>query len=122
MASTKDFVDYVCEQADLAGSLTSKKMFGEYVLYLEGKVIAMICANQLFVKATTIGKELLSNVVEAPPYPGAKSHFQVTEHIDNRELLKKLLLETAKALPQPKPKSRKLARPLANKRSSKPKT
>jgi TfoX/Sxy family transcriptional regulator of competence genes len=108
MASDQNFVDYICEQADLPGDLTSKKMFGEYALYLNGKVIALICDNQLFVKPTSEGKALLGAPMENPPYPGAKLYFQIAHEMDDRDLIKRLFLVTAQSLPLPKPKAPKL--------------
>ena len=52
MATDKDFVDYIAEQAQLGTSLTFKKMFGEYGVYLNEKVIAFVCDNSLYIKAT----------------------------------------------------------------------
>ena len=104
MASNQDFVDSVCEQVDLPRRLSARKMFGEYALYIDEKVVALICDNQVFVKPTAAGKELLGEVVEAPPYPGAKPHYQVNEQLKDGELMKKLLLATFSALPRPKPK------------------
>ncbi len=104
MASSQDFVDYVCEQARLPGRLSFKKMFGEYALYVDGKVVALVCDNQVFVKPTEAGRQLLRAVVEAPPYPGAKPHYQVTELLDDHELFSRLLLSTVGSLPTPKPK------------------
>jgi TfoX/Sxy family transcriptional regulator of competence genes len=111
MASTQNFVDYVCEQASLPGKLSCKKMFGEYAMYLDGKVVALICDNQVFVKPTAEGKRLLGSVTEAPPYPGAKPHYQVSELLEDRPLLTRLFLVTAAALPVPKPKSQAQAKP-----------
>jgi TfoX/Sxy family transcriptional regulator of competence genes len=79
-------------------------MFGEYALYIDEKVVALICDNQVFVKPTAAGLELLGEVIEAPPYPGAKPHYQVNDHLQDGDLLKKLLLATFSALPRPKPK------------------
>lgn len=104
MASTQDFVEYVCEQAGLPGRLSAKKMFGEYALSVEGKVVALVCDNQLFVKPTAAGKQLLGSVIEAPPYPGAKPHYMASDHLEDKELLMRLFLDTAAALPMPKPK------------------
>lgn len=36
MASHQDFVDYVAEQLREAGTIHSRKMFGEYGLYCNG--------------------------------------------------------------------------------------
>lgn len=55
MASDLEFVLYVCEQAAQAGPLVYRKMFGEYALYLKGKVIGFVCDNQLFIKPTEAG-------------------------------------------------------------------
>ena len=56
MASTVEFVEYVCDQISGAGSITYKKMFGEYGIYCNEKIIGLICDNQFFVKKTKIGE------------------------------------------------------------------
>ena len=107
MASDQNYVEYICEQANLASALSYKKMFGEYALYLEGKVIALVCDNQLFLKPTVEGRAILGVVSERSPYPGARPHFLVGDDIDDREVLKRLFIATARALPLPKPKTSK---------------
>lgn len=103
MASDPRFVDYLCEQARAAAPV-ARKMFGEYAIYSQGKVVALVCDNQLFVKPTDAGRALLGPVVEAAPYPGARPHWLVTDLIDDGEQLGCLLHVTAEALPAPKPK------------------
>ena len=105
MATDLTFVEYVCEQAGLAGALSFKKMFGEYALYLDGKVVALICDNQVFLKPTAEGRALLSVITEAVPYPGAKPQLRLGDELDDRELLKRLFITTAMALPMPKAKA-----------------
>lgn len=107
MASDQDFVDYVLDQAAGAGRVSSRKMFGEYALYLDGKVVALVCDNQLFVKPTAAGRSVLGEPKEGLPYPGAKPWFLVDEALEDSELLVMLLRATAKALPEPKPKKPK---------------
>jgi TfoX/Sxy family transcriptional regulator of competence genes len=99
MASTQGFVDYVCEQAGLGPELSYRKMFGEYAVYLEGKVVALICDDQLFVKPTAAGRSLLREVSEAPPYPGAKPHLLMVDELETPELLRRVLIATVGALP-----------------------
>ena len=53
MATKADFIEYVREQLVGAGAMSYRKMFGEYAVYLDGKVVALVCDNQLFVKPTT---------------------------------------------------------------------
>ncbi len=103
MATHEDFVEHVRNQ--FGNALSYRKMFGEYALYLDGKVVAFACDNQLYVKPTVAGRALLRNVAEHPPYPGAKLYFRVDAEIDDRELLRRLLVATAQALPLPKPKA-----------------
>lgn len=106
MATDQSYVQYICEQAGLEREMSYRKMFGEYALYLEGKVVAFACGNQLFVKPTAEGRRLLGAVTELPFYPGGKPHLRLGEEIDDRELLKRLLLATAQALPLPRPKAK----------------
>ncbi len=111
MASDADFVAYVCEQAGLGAALSYRKMFGEYALYLDGRVVALVCDDMLYVKPTAAGRALLDTVEEAPPYPGAKPHWRMDDVLDDGERLARLLIATAAALPLPKPKTPKAARP-----------
>lgn len=104
MATDQSFIEFVCEQADLGKALTFRKMFGEYALYLGGRVVALACDNQLFVKPTAAGREVLGTVDEHPPYPGARPHFRIGSELDDRELLKQLLRTTARVLPPPQAK------------------
>ena len=107
MASNQDFVDFVMEQIKNAGEITAKKMFGEYGIYADGKLFALICDNKLFIKPTTTGREFIGNVIEAPPYEGAKTSFLIEEEIENSDWLSELTRISLKELPSPKPKKSK---------------
>ena len=107
MASDLVFVEYVCDQMRAAGTIAFRKMFGEYAIYCEGKVVALVCDNQLFVKPTSGGRSFVERVAEAPPYPGAKSHFLIGEELDDREWISNLIRITERELPLPKLKKPK---------------
>ena len=107
MPTEKSFIDYVTGQMKTAGAITARKMFGEYAVYLDGKVIALVCDNQLFMKPTDAGRAFIGSPTEAPPYPGAKPHFLIDEQLDDQEWLAELARLTADALPTPKPKKSK---------------
>ena len=53
------------------------------------------------------GGLLIKEVVEAPPYPGARLNFLIEEKLDNKEWLSELIRITVKELPEPKPKKKK---------------
>jgi TfoX/Sxy family transcriptional regulator of competence genes len=89
-----------------AGEASFKAMFGEFGLYLNGKIVALICDNQLFVKPTDAGRTFLGTVQEAPPYPGAKNYFLIEDGLDDAPWLCDLIRRTAKELPLPNPRSR----------------
>ena len=71
MASDREFVRFVCEQLRGAGNISSRRMFGEAAVYLQKKVIGLVCDNQLFLKATEAGRAMIGAPTEAPPFPGA---------------------------------------------------
>jgi TfoX/Sxy family transcriptional regulator of competence genes len=106
MSSNQDFVDFVIGQLQSAGDITFKKMFGEYALYSGNKIFALICDNKLFIKPTIAGKNYIQDVVEAPPYPGAKPSFLIEDRIEDHEWLSTLVKLTASELPEPKPKKK----------------
>ena len=107
MASDQKFVDFVTDQIKRAGEITTKKMFGEYGIYSDGKMFGLICDNKLFIKPTKSGREFIGKVVESPPYPGAKPSFLISDKIEDSEWLSKLIRISLKELPEPKPKSKK---------------
>lgn len=104
MATERSFVEYVAEQADLGSRLTYRKMFGEYALYLDGKVVAFACDNSLFIKPTQAVRNDYPVFPIRPPYPGGKPHPVIDELLDDPERLQRLMLDTAQLLPEPKPK------------------
>jgi TfoX/Sxy family transcriptional regulator of competence genes len=110
MASDLSFVEFVIEQIENAGEITFKKMFGEYSLYSDGKIMALVCDNQLFVKPTKAGRNYIENVIEAPPYPGAKPYFLIEDQLENRDWISELIRITVEELPEPKPKKTKTRR------------
>jgi TfoX/Sxy family transcriptional regulator of competence genes len=108
MATDLSFVEYVRDQLHGAGQITFRKMFGEYALYCDGKVVALVCDNQVFVKPTVGGRAKLDSIIEAPPYPRAKPHFLIGEELDDQRAMAELIRLTASELPLPAPKKPKL--------------
>ncbi len=107
MGSDLDFVEFVTDQIAEDCGMTFKKMFGEYALYSKGKIVALICDNQLFIKPTDAGREYIGDYVEAPPYPGAKNSLLIQGQVENSEWLSELIRRTEKELPRPKVKKKR---------------
>jgi TfoX/Sxy family transcriptional regulator of competence genes len=107
VSSDPGFVEYVCDQVDDAGVISSRKMFGEWAIYSGQKVVALVCDDRLFVRPTAAGRAFIGEPVEASPYPSAKPHFLIEDRIDDREWLTELIRVTEREIPEPKPKKRR---------------
>ena len=108
MATSQNTIDFLLDQLAELHSASAKKMFGEYCLYLDGKPVGLVCDDLLFLKPTKGGRALLSDIVEASPYPKARPHLQIDPDAwEDSDWLCELIVATAKELPIPKPKKAK---------------
>jgi TfoX/Sxy family transcriptional regulator of competence genes len=111
MATDLSFVEYVIEQSGLDDRVSCKRMFGEYGIYIDGKIVAFACDNSLFVKAADATAALTAMLPRRPPYPGAKPYPVADELLDDSESLQALLVATARAMPEPKARAPKRKAP-----------
>ena len=101
MACNADFVQYIADQCSGAGEIVTKKMFGDYGVYCNGKLFGLICDDRFYLKPTEAARKLLRNVNLLPPYDGAKDYFYIAD-VDDRDYLSEIVRETYNALPEPK--------------------
>ena len=59
MASSPEFMQSVAARLEDAGTITYRKMFGEYCVYCDGKLFGCVCDDRLFVKITEPGGHIL---------------------------------------------------------------
>ncbi len=102
MATSLDFINYVCEQLNGIGSITYKKMFGEYMVYLNCKPVIIVCDNIAFVKKLDVISEMMQNAEVGFPYKGAKEHYVLD--IDNADFYKDIVIKIEEVTPIPKSK------------------
>lgn len=107
MPNDQDFIEFVVDQVQNGCDATYRHMFGGTTLYVNGKVVGLICDNQLFVKPTEPGRAYIGAVVEAPPYEGARNSFLIGDEIEDGDWLTELLLITENELPAPRPKKKR---------------
>ena len=109
MATDRGTVEYIVEQAAGAGGVSARAMFGEYALYCDGKVVALICDDQLFLKPTEAGRAILGpDPAMGAAYPGAKPSCLIAGDLwDDADWMSRIVRATADALPAPKPKKQK---------------
>lgn len=102
MATTNEYIEYVCEQIQGVGEIRYQKMFGEYMVYVNQKPVIIVCDNVPFVKMLDCIKEKMQDAETGYPYKGAKEHYVLD--IDNREFCKDVVCEIEKVTPIPKKK------------------
>ena len=105
MASKKEYLEFVLEQLSNIEDVAYRPMMGEYIIYYRGKVIGGIYDDRFLVKQTKSSKSLLSDAPLELPYDGAKEMLLV-ENIEDRELMRELLVSMESELPAPKKKKK----------------
>lgn len=101
MASTKEFVEYVYDQLQGAGSIRYKKMFGEYGFYCDEVYFAMVCDDRFLIKITDAGKAFIPDCELQLPYEGGKPCFYIQD-LDNRDFLHEITRITCDELTKKK--------------------
>jgi DNA transformation protein len=109
MATSESTTDFILDQLSSVPKVHVRKMFGEYALYCNDKVVALICDDQLFVKITPAGKAVVGDrYAEGIAYPGARPSILVSaSDLEDHERLSELIRVTSAALPPPKAKKPK---------------
>lgn len=95
MATTKEYKDFIIEQLDLLENITYKPMMGEYLLYYNNLLFGGIYDNRLLIKVVNSNEKY--NMNKQIPYDGAKAMYLIND-VDNKEELKKIIIETCKDL------------------------
>lgn len=105
MATKAETADFIVSK--LSGlNVRVRRMFGEYALYCDEKVVGLICDDQLYIKITEPGKKLMAeSYEEGAPYPGAKPYIFVSESfVEDSSFLKRLVSVTCELIPRSKKK------------------
>lgn len=104
MATSNEYIEYVCEQINGIGNIRYKKMFGEFMVYVNDKPVVIVCENTAFVKKLDCIKELMKEAEIGCPYKGAKEHYILD--IDNADFCKSVVSKIEEVTPIPKPRKK----------------
>lgn len=105
MSTTQDFIDFVIDQMiDVKGEIRYKKMFGEYMVYVNDKPLLLVCDNRVFIKMLPDLEQLMSGAAVGYPYEGAKMHYMLD--VEDSELLLPVLEILEQQIPVPKPRKK----------------
>lgn len=105
MPSSQDFIDYFCEQLQGCGFIRWRKMFGEYMVYVNDKPLFLVCDETVYVKRKEEVEHLFREAPTGYPYDGAREHYILD--VDDRELCRQVAMILEPITPLPKPKKRK---------------
>jgi TfoX/Sxy family transcriptional regulator of competence genes len=111
MATSQSTIDFILDQLSNVEKVSARKMFGEYALYCQGKVVGLVCDDILYLKITEPGKKFVGpDYQEGHAYPGAKVSMVIEgDKIEDSDWLSELVKITADSLPLPKPKKIKIS-------------
>ncbi|MBQ3276995.1 MAG: TfoX/Sxy family protein [Oscillospiraceae bacterium] len=105
MASSKSYQSFIADQLSALAGVSWRAMMGEYILYLNGKIVGGIYDDRLLVKPTPSTEAMMPAAVRELPYEGAKEMLLV-DKVEDRVFLEALLTAAAEELPEPKKRSR----------------
>ncbi len=105
MATSSEYIEFVCERIRRFGAVRSRKMFGEYMAYIDDKPALLVCDNAVFVKKLPELAGIMENAELGSPYPGAGEHYILD--VEDAELLERLIPVLIAATPSPKPKPKR---------------
>ena len=81
----------------------ARAMFGEYALYCDEKVVALVCDDRVFLKETDALAGVDGALESGPPFPGAKDHKILHDRwMADGDRLRSVVQGTADRLPVPK--------------------
>jgi len=89
MATSKEYIEFVCEQIRGPYAVHYRKMFGEYMVYLNEKPVLLVCDSTPYVKMIPELAELMADAPRGYPYDGAKEHYILD--IENPDLTEQVL-------------------------------
>lgn len=107
MGTNAATIDHLLDVLADAGTLTTRKMFGEFALYLDGAVVAFVCDDTLFIKPSPGALILLADVEKGPAYPGSKDYLIGSDLLDDPDLCIRALRAVVADAPPSKPKKPK---------------
>lgn len=109
MSTSKEYIEFVCEQLDGIEGVAYRKMFGEHLVYIQGKPILLVCDNCVMVKKVPELAELMKDAANGFPYEGAKVHYALD--IENRELVRNVIEILLVVTPLPKKRKSRQQKP-----------
>ena len=111
MATSREYALFVENLFRGVEGFSMKRMFGEYGIYLQGRVLGFLCDEQILLQDTPTARKLLPDAERKELFPGSKL-FIIFSDEGNHHLLQSVAQAMWEELPLPKSrKSRKKVTP-----------
>lgn len=104
MACSVEFIEFVCETLRPLGEVRSRKMMGDYIIYVNGKCVITACDNNAYIKKLPCIADLMADAEVGCPYQGAKEAY-ILDFANTRKILKAIEI-LWDSLPFPKSKKK----------------
>ena len=105
MACSEEFIDFVYSQIKDTGTVRAKKMFGDWMIYVDEKPIVIACDNICFVKMLPAVRDIMADALTGYPYDGAKPLYILD--IEHREKAVEVIRALLPVIPYPKKREKK---------------
>jgi TfoX/Sxy family transcriptional regulator of competence genes len=99
MATPQEYMDFVLDQISDRWEKRYRKMFGEYMVYINDRPLLLVCDSAVYVRERECVEDLLRDHDKGVPYAGAKKHYVLD--VEDKELLDDVLEELVRAVPVP---------------------
>lgn len=99
-------INFICDQIKECGLVNYRKMFGEYMIYLNQKPIILVCDDTPYIKINELTTQIIGGQGIGVPYKGAREHYIVD--VDDQATLCRVVRELEKITPFPKSKQKKI--------------
>lgn len=75
MSCSKEFIDVVCSALAELGNVRARRMMGDYIIYVNDKMVITACDEICYVKKLPAIADLMADADCGSPYEGAKEHY-----------------------------------------------
>ena len=100
MACTTDFIYFVCSQLAGVGAVRTRKMFGDWLIYVDEKPVVLACDGICYVKKLPVIAGMMTEAETGFPYRGAKEHYILD--IEHRDKAVEVVRALLPAIPYPR--------------------
>ena len=105
MSTSKEYMQFVLDQLEEFPDVTYRKMFGEYMVYVNERPVLTLCDNRVFVKKLPQVAVLMADAECGYPYEGAKEAYLL--NLGDDAQIDALLPMLVEHTPLPRPRKKK---------------